>query len=239
MPRDATETRARLLEAAESLFATKGIYGTTSREIIAAADQRNASALTYHFGSRSGILLEILRRYGDPLDDQRGRLAPDPIEDQETRELVAALLVPYVGCLSTREGRNYLRIVAQLSDQFAGWREVGVSAVNLNRILDALESRVPADPPIRRQRVVSAITLMTALVSERARHIDDPASDRRSGTHRNGHFGSHSAELGDDRFVANLADVIVAVLEAPVGPPLRPGLPGFPGPTGAAGISPG
>lgn len=205
MPRDATETRARLVDEAERLFATKGIFQTTSREIMEAAQQKNASALTYHFGSRSGILLEILRRHGDPLDDQRGRLAPGPAGRRSTRELVSSLLVPYVGCLATQGGRNYLRIVAQMTQQFAQWRAGDVSAENLNRILDALESRVPADPAVRRQRVVSAIVLMTSLVAERARQIDQGAP----------------LELDDDRFVADLADVIVAVLEAPVGPPLE------------------
>ena len=37
MPRDATETRARLLLEAERLFATRGYHQTTTREITAQA----------------------------------------------------------------------------------------------------------------------------------------------------------------------------------------------------------
>lgn len=215
MPRDGRATRERLLEHAERLFATKGIHQTTTREIVVAAGQRNASALTYHFGSRGGILLEILRRHGDPLDEWRGRLLAGPPQQCSTRELVAALLVPYASCTGSAGGRNYLRIVAQLTGQFASWRLGEVRAPHLQAILDALEARVPADAAVRRQRVVSAIMLMTAAAAERARQVDAAAAP----------------ELDPPRFASDLADVIVAVLQAPVGPALHqdlhpgPGLP--------------
>ena len=56
MPRDSTETRARLLEESERRFAEQGVWQAGIGEIVAAAGQRNASALTYHFGSREGVL---------------------------------------------------------------------------------------------------------------------------------------------------------------------------------------
>ncbi|MCB1040403.1 MAG: TetR family transcriptional regulator, partial [Acidimicrobiales bacterium] len=43
-------TRARLLDEAERLLARRGIEGVTTREIVEAAEQRNASAVSYHFG---------------------------------------------------------------------------------------------------------------------------------------------------------------------------------------------
>ena len=72
MPRDATETKARLAREAERLFATRGVYQVTVREIVNAAGQRNVSALTYHFGSREGLLEAILIQHGDPTDVARG-----------------------------------------------------------------------------------------------------------------------------------------------------------------------
>ena len=122
MPRDATETRSRLLREAERLFATRGIYRTTTREILDAAGQRNVSALSYHFGSRAGVLREILVRHGNPLDEERGELVARIGEDGGTRALVAALLIPLAGRLATPEGRDYLRIVAQMTEEFPAWR---------------------------------------------------------------------------------------------------------------------
>jgi AcrR family transcriptional regulator len=221
MPRDATTTRARLLEEAERLFALRGVHQATTREITEAAGQRNASALTYHFGSRAGLLFEILRRHGLPLDSQRAELLEEPLDDQPTRALVAALLLPYAGCLATAGGRNYLRIVAQLTDQFPVWRvESDVSPPNLRRILATLEARAAGAPPVARQRVVSAIMLMTTAMADRAQLIDTGAP----------------LELGPDEFVALLADMLVAGLETPVGPPLTTGAaPRFTGTLSRAG----
>jgi AcrR family transcriptional regulator len=205
MPRDATRTRARLLAEAERLFASRGVFQATSREITEAAEQRNTSALTYHFGSRSGALLEILERHGIPLDDERAQLVTEPLEGQSTRALVAALVVPYTRCVDTASGRNYVRIVAQLVGTFAAWRvEDGVNPPHLRRILATLEDRVDAAAAVRQERVVHLIMLMTQATGERARLIEEgapPALD---------HAG----------FVANLTDTLVAIIETPIGPPL-------------------
>jgi AcrR family transcriptional regulator len=202
VPRDATETRRRLLREAERLFATRGVYRTTTREILDAAGQRNVSALSYHFGSRAGVLREILLRHGDPLDDERGEHLARTGADAETRELVAALLLPLAGLLASPEGRDYLRIVAQLTEEFPAWRiETELTPPNLRRILGLLEGGPPGvAPEVRRERVVLVIMLMTSAMAERARAVDAPGP---------------APELDEAAFVANLTDVIVAVLEAP------------------------
>ena len=69
MPRDATETRNRLRREAERLFARRGVYEATLREITEAAGQRNVSALNYHFGSREGIVQAILEYHGERRGD--------------------------------------------------------------------------------------------------------------------------------------------------------------------------
>jgi AcrR family transcriptional regulator len=205
VPRDATETRERLLAEARRLFATQGVFQTTSREIVEAAGQRNVSALTYHFGSREGVLRAILLGFDEVLDAERGKLLARIGDDAPTRELVAALLVPYARPLGTVEGREYLRIVAQLTERFPEWRDATLTGPYLRRILGILERR-PSElrAAIRRERVVSAITLMTAAMAERARLV----AERRHG------------RLDDTTFLANLADMIVGVLEAPPGSPL-------------------
>src|SRR4051812_5904336 len=144
MPRDATDTRARLLTEAERLFATCGVHQTTTREITEAAGQRNVSAVTYHFGSREALLYAILMRHGAPMDDERAALIDEPLDEQPTRALIAALLIPYAQSLAEPSGRYYLRIVAQLTDHFPLWR-VGAELTprHLQRILDALEHRTP------------------------------------------------------------------------------------------------
>jgi AcrR family transcriptional regulator len=204
VPRDATDTRARLIEAAERLFARSGVHEATTREILEAAGQRNVSALTYHFGSRERLLWAILDRHNGPLEIGRGGRLVEPVAEMSTRDLVAALVVPYAGCLADEDGRDYLRIVAQLTDLFPAWRTPPVSAPVLNQVLDIIERRASGSPASRRQRVVGMMMLMTTACAERARAVQE----------------GEPLELGDDEFVSGLADMIVAVIEAPVGPRL-------------------
>lgn len=207
MPRDGTATKARLLREAARLFARRGLYQVTVREILEAADQRNVSALTYHFGSREGVLAAILAAHGAPTDEARGRLLDAAGRRATTRELVAALVVPYAAQLGTAAGRDYLRIVAQLAPTFGSWREPGPgTGENLIAILELLEARPAALPAaIRRERVVEMIMLMTVALAERARVVES---------------GRRSLELDQPTFVANLTDVLVGVLEAPLHGPL-------------------
>ena len=58
--------RVAAIDAAEALFAERGLDGVTTREILDAAGQKNQSALQYHFGSREGLILALVR-LGDRL----------------------------------------------------------------------------------------------------------------------------------------------------------------------------
>jgi AcrR family transcriptional regulator len=206
MPRDSSDTKERLARVAERLFARQGLYQVTVREITEAAEQRNVSAVNYHFGSREGLLDAILQIHGDPTDEQRGKALALIGPDADTRDLLAALVVPYGAHLRTPRGRDYLRIVAQMTGGFGTWYEDQPGTGPwLRRILAILEQRpasVPAD--IRRERLVEMIMLMTAAMAERARAIED---------------GAHLA-LDEPTFLGNLTDVLVGVLEAPLRGPV-------------------
>jgi AcrR family transcriptional regulator len=58
-PRD-LETRARLLNAAEQLFADRGFRKVTVRDICRAA-RANVAAVNYHFGDKLGLYREVLQ----------------------------------------------------------------------------------------------------------------------------------------------------------------------------------
>lgn len=194
-------TRERLLDEAERLFARSSIAGVTTRQIVEAAQQRNTSAVTYHFGSREGLLLELLSRRGGPVDARRGALRAGLDEAPSVPRLVSCLAEPYCDLLHTEEGRSYLRIVAQLRGRFAAWRVESDSAtsLHLSSILDEIEQRPELSAPLRRERVVALIMVLTATTAERARRIDEGSVP----------------ELGHDAFVGNLVDMCSAVVLAP------------------------
>ena len=115
-------------------------------------------------------------------------------------------MVPYTAHLETPDGRDYLRIVAQMSATFSAWRTLGPgTGPRLIEILSILEGRPSGLPDaVRRERVIELIMLMTVAASERARTLEKqpgPALDAAT-------------------FAANLTDVLVGVLEAPLRGPL-------------------
>jgi len=80
-----TDSRDRILDAAERLFAEKGLRATTLREIGAAA-RANTGSIYFHFKTKAELTREVFRRRLAPLDAERlTRLeecerdsAPDP-----------------------------------------------------------------------------------------------------------------------------------------------------------------
>ena len=55
-----TGTRLKLVLAAERLLAKRGFSNISQRQILAEADQKNASAMSYHFGSMEGLVRAVL-----------------------------------------------------------------------------------------------------------------------------------------------------------------------------------
>jgi AcrR family transcriptional regulator len=68
-----SSSRERLLDAAEHLFANHGFSATSVREITSAAHS-HLSAVNYHFGSKEKLIVALLRRAIQPLNEERFRL---------------------------------------------------------------------------------------------------------------------------------------------------------------------
>ena len=59
--RTSADTRERILDAAEALFAANGFDGTGVRAITGQAGV-NPAAVSYHFGGKEGLIREVFRR---------------------------------------------------------------------------------------------------------------------------------------------------------------------------------
>lgn len=105
-------TRERLLEAAEHLFATRGIDGVSLAEITKAAGSHNTGAVHHHFGGREELLAAIVDDHRTRLDAER-RVRLDRLDDPSASELVGALVLPMVELLDDPRGRAFLSIQAQ------------------------------------------------------------------------------------------------------------------------------
>ena len=107
---EAVETRDRLLQVAEKLFARRGYEATSVRDITAEAGC-NVAAVNYHFGGKENLYLETFRGLLGELRDLRIRRIRTDMEDAGTSATLAlfvesmanAFLEPFVD-----EGRGRL-----------------------------------------------------------------------------------------------------------------------------------
>lgn len=86
--------REALLAAAITLFSTNG-YNAVSLRQIAKAAGANVGSLTYHFGSKAGLLHEIYKRHTEPMNHRRTELLGEARRIQDPNERLMAILRAY------------------------------------------------------------------------------------------------------------------------------------------------
>jgi AcrR family transcriptional regulator len=139
-------TRARILDAAERLFAERGIEAASVRSILAAAGVNPALA-HYHFGSRDGLVAELLRARVGPLAEELLRAVEeaDARGDQATLEdVLRAYFTPAARCMV--EQPRIGRLLAQLqSSPSAEVQAMGRDALRavFTRLGEAVVRRLP------------------------------------------------------------------------------------------------
>lgn len=109
-----TGTREALLSAAEVLFAERGMYAVSNRQISEAAGQGNNAAACYHFGSRVDLLRAIEAKHRDPIEELRAHMLAAVGDSAELRDWVGALVRPlteHLAALGTPSW--YARFAAQ------------------------------------------------------------------------------------------------------------------------------
>jgi AcrR family transcriptional regulator len=119
----ATSTADRILDAAEALFAERGLDATTITAIIETSGARNKSAVAYHFGTKMDLLHSVLARHASRLDARRDQLL-DEVDSSGAATLDAlarAMVVPVAELLGDASGERYLQIQAGL----LGYRDRG------------------------------------------------------------------------------------------------------------------
>ena len=102
-----SESKLRLLEAAEQLFAERGFETVSVRDVTQLA-KANVAAVNYHFESREGMVALVVSRYLIPVNEERlarlealerkwsGKAAP-------LEEIIDAFVRPVVGLVRKSE----------------------------------------------------------------------------------------------------------------------------------------
>lgn len=116
------QTRIRLVEAAERLFARRGYDGVTLADIRKAAGQYNSSVIGYYFGTKEGLLLAVFTHRIPSVDSERTALLAELSAGSgrlSTRDALWAIVKPLAGTI----GRNnhFVALLDRLmrSDRFS------------------------------------------------------------------------------------------------------------------------
>jgi AcrR family transcriptional regulator len=109
------DTRTKILDTAERLFAEKGFDATSMRTITAEAGV-NLASVNYHFGSKDALLFEVLDRRIGPMNEVRLQLlhaieaeAGDNTPDLES--VVRAFLEPAFESMAAAVGDKGAKFV--------------------------------------------------------------------------------------------------------------------------------
>lgn len=207
-PAQARDAKTAMLEIAEQLISERGLDRVSMRDVATAAGQRNNSAVQYHFGSRDGLILQVLRRRLTALDvDRRRRLAE--IDEQglgtDLAALVRVLFEPIVDLLrASPDATHYARFLQRVGPVMGpGAPEVRLRTATddvVVRLIDAM-SHLPRR--VAFERIDLAVQMFTGALAV--------YEDRRD---------VHSTVVNTEfeTVVAHLYDMTEAALRAGVGP---------------------
>jgi AcrR family transcriptional regulator len=207
MPRDASKTREKLVDAAARAFAEDGVFKASLVDITRQAGQRNKGALHYHFGSRDAILCAVLERHVEFLARREGELLElaKKAQDDDVQSVVEAIVRPAAELAESGwRGRACLLIISELAQQDPASLGEEVNAVLARtggyEVYTLLMARMAdVSPEVTLERLALVTSFILRAVADRAR-----ATSRRRGR----------PQLDQETFVRNLIAMAAAGMSA-------------------------
>lgn len=197
MSGNASSGRDALVSSARRLFAEQGIDAVSLREVARAAGNRNFNAVQYHFGDRDALVTAVVEPFEHDVGARRAALV-DVLASEAVpsmRSIAGALVRPSAAMLEVPEGREHLRIVAELIVDMDRFDAATGDADNCLVEWDRMARSNMADTTLPLHRRYAAISLCFSELSRRA-------ATRRRPDHR--------------LFVSDLIDLVTGVLLADV-----------------------
>ncbi|MEU5597664.1 TetR family transcriptional regulator [Streptomyces sp. NPDC020298] len=201
-------TREAILSAAERLFAERGVYAVSNRQVSEAAGQGNNAAVGYHFGTKTDLVRAVARRHAQRIEGIRARAVAATGDSTDVRDWVDCLVRPVTEHLAGLGSPTwYARFCAQVMTDPALHDilvEESLESPSLRQVVDGLHRTLPELPAeVRAERGLMARTLILHTCAERERALADGAPTPRP-------TWSETA--------TGLADAIVGMWLAPVSP---------------------
>lgn len=201
------ETRERILDTAERLFADRGIDAISVREITDASGTNNA-AVHYHFGSKHDLVAAILARRADQISRRRDEML-DELDRATTLDLRAVVRATVLPTAEVAEdgpgGRHYVAFVAALGSH-SEYMPLLIDAyrAHTDRYLATLARALPDLPDdVRLLRFAIARDLTNRVLGQPKGQIHQWLEFRSPGA--------------DDDIVERLIDIVIGIFQAPIG----------------------
>ena len=207
-PDRAAATRDRILDAAERLFAERGVLAVSNRQIGEAAGQGNNSVVGYHFGGRSELVLAILRRHAVAVEQLRVDLLSRVGPGSPLHDWVGCLVRPLPAHLAELGEQSWhARFLAQASNEptlRAVIRADAKASPSLQRAREGMFRLLPAFPAeVRAERGEMCRLVVVHMCAEHERTL---------------HNGTAAPSHTWDAAAARLVDAVVGLWLAPVTP---------------------
>ncbi|WP_344268312.1 helix-turn-helix domain-containing protein [Streptomyces hebeiensis] len=181
-------TRELLLTAAERLFAERGVYAVSNRQVSEAAGQGNNAAVGYHFGTKADLVRAVVRRHAEPIERQRVKLLARIGDSAELRDWVACLVRPTHEHLAALGSPTwYGRFCAQVLTDPALCQimfEESLASPSLQRTVEGLRRCLPDLPAeVGAERAAMARQLLIHTTAEREHALAESTHTPRSNWH--------------------------------------------------------
>lgn len=176
------DTREVILVAAERLFAERGVFAVSNRQVSEGAGQRNSSAVGYHFGTKGDLVKAIVEKHARLIEEHRIRMLTAVEGSTDLRDWISCLVIPYIEHLaSIGESSSFARFSAQAMTDPALRGiiyETALESPALRRILEGVQSCVGDLPEsVRRTRGDMVRQLIVHMSAERERSNPDDWTD--------------------------------------------------------------
>jgi len=200
-------TRHVLMRAAERIIAEKGIENLRIRDILTEADQKNTSALQYHFKNLNGLIAAIHQERSHETQTRRGELLDELLthSPKPTLREICRLMVQPAFDLA-RSGVGFRRYIRAFGHELALSETSALSQVSRGggggssgaQVGALLKRSLPQlDEAAYRRRLESAVRLCSAAMYHHARQKNA--------------FRGPESEL----FISSLIDALAGLLSAP------------------------
>ncbi|QQQ79183.1 TetR family transcriptional regulator [Saccharothrix sp. 6-C] len=178
-------TRQQILATAERLFAERGLYAVSNRQISAAAGQGNNTAVGYHFGAKADLVRAIMLRHTSRIESSRREAVAAVAGSRDVRDWVACLVRPVTTYLaSSGDPTWFARFSAQVMTDPAFrviLAEEALAEDSLRHVVENLIGLLPDMPAdVREDRAGMVRHLIVHVCAERERALAEGTETPRS-----------------------------------------------------------